>query len=190
MSTAVANPEDPKYAGKAAIWFLVASEIIIFGSLVLCYLMFWAMRPEWDLDRNHLSAAAGIINTFILLTSSWTMVMAHAAAERGDLKAAAFRMLLTLGFAGMFLVVKAIEYSIKFHHGIFPNSGGFFSFYFALTGLHGLHVIAGMIAIFSLVVAQWRGKLKNYPGRVELVGIYWHLVDVIWIFLFPLLYLS
>jgi heme/copper-type cytochrome/quinol oxidase subunit 3 len=190
MSEAVANPDDPKYAGKAGIWFLVASEIILFGALICCYLLLYHMRPEWDAGRATLSTPAGLLNTFILLTSSWSMVMAHAAVDKGDLDAASRRMLITLGFAAAFLVVKAFEYGLKFSHGYYPNSGGFFSFYFILTGLHGLHVIAGMIAIGSLVWAQKVGRLKNYPGRVELVGIYWHLVDVVWIFLFPLLYLS
>ena len=190
MSDAIVDPNKPEYGGKVGIWALVASELILFGSLIACYLLMYAMRPEWDAGRAELSPTWGIINTTILLISSWFMVMAHAAVDKGDLNLARKRMIWTLICGLGFLVVKTIEYSGKFHHGHYPNSGGFFTFYFTLTGLHGLHVIAGMIAIGGLVYAQTVDRLKFYPGRVELVGIYWHLVDMIWIFLFPLLYLS
>jgi heme/copper-type cytochrome/quinol oxidase subunit 3 len=192
MSEAVANPDDPKYAGKAGIWFLVASELILFGALVACYLMLYNMRPDWDAGRATLSTPAGLLNTFILLTSSWSMVMAHAAMDKGDYKAASKRMIITLAFAGAFLLVKSVEYGLKFSHGHFPDSGGFFSFYFLLTGLHGLHVIGGALVLgYYLFFSKglYRSNPEWLANRVEIGGLFWHFVDLVWIFLFPILYL-
>ncbi len=130
----------------------------------------------------------------ILLTSSFTVVLAHAAAQRNEAKKASNLLWLTILLGCGFLVVKSIEYSMKFSHGISFSSPGidkmqslYWSFYFSLTGLHALHVIGGMVAL-GIVATQIRKG--NHLPRVEFAGLYWHMVDVIWIFLFPLLYIA
>lgn len=190
MSEYALESPRPSPAARLSLWFLIGSELIIFGSAVVCFLLLRLNHPEWQEQMAKLSTGAGILNTVILLTSSYTMALAHAAAEERDGRKAALRLLLTLALASMFLGVKGWEYSAKFHHGLLPSSGVFWAFYFLMTGLHALHVVAGMIAIAVLWRQAVAGSLGPRMHRVELTGLYWHLVDIIWIFLFPLLYLS
>lgn len=177
-------------AGRLALWFLIGSEVVIFGAAVVSYLLLRLNHPEWAAEMAHLNSKAGMLNTLILLTSSYSMAMAHAAAVDRDQPKVAKRLLITLLLAGAFLCVKGWEYSVKFEHDLFPSSGVFWAFYFLMTGLHALHVIIGGIAITVLWVRASRETLGPDLGRVELTGLYWHLVDIVWIFLFPLLYLS
>ena len=187
--TALETPQ-PSQAARLALWFLIGSEVIIFGSAVVCFLLLRLNRPDWAAEMAHLSRGAGLLNTVVLLTSSLTMALAHAAAEDLDQAKASRRLLLTLGLAALFLCVKGWEYQQKFHHGLLPSHGVFWAFYFLLTGLHALHVVAGMIAIAVLWRQAATDTLAPRLHRVELTGLYWHLVDIVWIFLFPLLYLS
>jgi len=174
-------------SGRIALWWVIVSEIVIFGGLVCCYLLYRVRHPEWGAFAAHTSTPMGALNTLILLTSSLTAVLAHAAASQGD-KAKAVKLLLsTVGFGAGFLVVKSIEYTTEIHHGYTITANTFWSFYYLMTGLHASHVIAGMIAM--LVVARGVAAGKNLQ-RVEYVGLYWHFVDVVWIFLFPLLYIA
>ncbi len=186
----VLSGSHPGEAGRLAMWFLIGSEIVIFGAAVVSYLLLRLNRPEWVVDMARLNANAGMLNTLVLLTSSFSMALAHAAAEDRDQAKVAKRLGLTLLLAAIFLCVKGWEYSAKFHHGIFPSTNVFWSFYFLMTGLHALHVVIGMIAITVLWVRASRGTLAPNLNRVELTGLYWHLVDIVWIFLFPMLYLS
>jgi heme/copper-type cytochrome/quinol oxidase subunit 3 len=173
--------------GRLGIWMFLASEIVIFGGLITIYVLYRLRHPEWSLLAHNMVQAAGAINTLVLLTSSLTMVLAHAAVEHEDLKKAARYMLITVALGAVFMGIKAYEYGHEIGEGFTPVAGLFWSFYFAMTGLHALHVLGGMFAI--LAVRQMVVEGRN-PQRVELVGIYWHFVDVVWIFLFPLLYLA
>lgn len=177
-------------AGKNGTWWFLASEIPIFGGLIAAYIVMRLGSAGWSEASSHLNFTIALINTFLLLTSSMTIVMAHAAVQHNALKRGAsflgLTILLGLGFLGM----KAFEYSTEISHGFLPSSGIFWSFYYAMTGLHALHVLAGIIVNAVLWTQALRGSLARHPHRVELAGLYWHLVDIIWIFLFPLLYLA
>ena len=176
--------------GKTGTWWFLSSEIPVFGGLIAAYIVLRLGSTSWSDASSHLNFNIALINTFLLLTSSMTIVMAHAAVQENDYRRVAnflgLTVLLGLGFLGM----KALEYSIEIRHGFLPSAGIFWSFYYAMTGLHALHVLAGIIVNLILWIAALRGTLARHGHRVELAGLYWHLVDIIWIFLFPLLYLS
>ncbi len=173
--------------GRLAVWWVIASEIVIFGGLLASYLMHRLGHPEFGGYAAHTNTWAGAFNTFVLLTSSLSAVLAHQAAGRGDGKRAANLLLATTAGGLVFLCVKAFEWSHEIHEGYTITANAFWSFYYTAAGLHGLHVIAGMI-IMLFIAADAR---KNQElQRVELVGLYWHFVDVVWIFLFPLLYIA
>ena len=173
--------------GRMAMWWFLGSEVVIFGGLIVTYIMFRQAHPEWAEYAAHTMRWAGATNTMVLLTSSFTVVLAHQAAHEGNHKKAANLLFVTLLFAFAFLGLKSYEYSHEIAAGFTPVTNVFWSFYFFMTALHGLHVIAGMVAIFIVALAVRRGE---NPQRVEYVGMYWHLVDIVWIFLFPLLYLA
>ncbi len=180
----------PIPSGKLAMWWFLASEIITFGGLISCYLVFRVANPQWVLDAEHLSAAIATVNTLILLSSSLTMVLAFAAVDQQDNQNARKWLGLTVLGGLAFLVIKGIEWSIEIGAGRIPGASGFWSFYFIMTGLHGLHVVGGVVINAALWVAAVRGRLLPIAQRVEYAGLYWHFVDLVWIFLFPLLYLG
>lgn len=173
--------------GRLAVWWVIASEIVIFGGLLASYIMHRLGHPEWAESAAHTNTWAGATNTFILLTSSLAAVMAHQAAEKGDGKKAAKLLRLTCLGGLAFLCVKGAEWYHEIQAGYTITRDGFWSFYYTAAGLHGLHVIAGMVIM--LIIAARASKNEELQ-RVELIGIYWHFVDVIWIFLFPLLYIA
>ena len=173
--------------GRLAVWWLLASEVVIFGGLLGSYIMHRMGHPEWAEAAVHTNTWFGAFNTFVLLTSSFTAVLAHQAAESGQGKKAAKYLLLTMGGALTFLLVKSVEWTIEISHGYTITANTFWSFYYTAAGLHGLHVIAGAIIMGFVAADAWRGEELQ---RVELIGIYWHFVDLVWIFLFPLLYIA
>lgn len=174
--------------GKLAVWWIIASEIVIFGGLLGAYVMFRLRHAEgFGADASHTNVVFGTVNTLILLTSSLSAVLAHQAAEQGNgKKAAQLLMATTLGGAG-FLIVKTVEWTSEISLGYTITASPFWSFYYTAAGLHAFHVIAGMV-IMCFVAATARRNEELH--RVELIGIYWHFVDVVWIFLFPLLYIA
>lgn len=190
-------------ASKIGMWLFLVTEILMFGGLFVGYGIMHGRHPEaFMAAHHHLDRTMGAINTVVLLVSSFTMVMGVWAAQKGDRKKLILFLTLTLLLAGVFLVVKYFEYSHKFHDGLLPgrfytHQGDtvpgqflFFSFYFMMTGLHGIHVVLGMAAITWLLIRASRGHFTaDYYGPVDMVGLYWHLVDLIWIYLFPLMYL-
>ena len=173
--------------GRLAVWWLLASEVVIFGGLLGSYIMHRVGHPEWAEAAAHTQVWFGAFNTLVLLTSSFTEVLAHQAAESGQGKKAAKFLVMTMGGALTFLLVKSIEWTIEISHGYTITTNTFWSFYYTAAGLHGLHVIAGAIIMGFIAVDAWRGRELQ---RVELIGIYWHFVDLVWIFLFPLLYIA
>lgn len=173
--------------GLLAMWWLLASEIVIFGGLLVGYIIHRNGHPEWALEAAHTNTLAGSINTFVLLTSSLSAVLAHQAAQTGNGRRAANFLWLTILGAIAFLVIKSFEWTAEIQHGFVLTKSGFWSFYYCAAGLHAMHVIAGSIAMGIVAVGAAKNKELQ---RVEYVGIYWHFVDVVWIFLFPLLYIA
>jgi heme/copper-type cytochrome/quinol oxidase subunit 3 len=173
--------------GTLAVWWVLASEIVIFGGLLGSYIMYRLAHDAWHAQAAHTNMWIGAFNTFVLLSSSLTAVLAHQAALAGDGKLAAKRLYMTCCGAATFITVKALEWTHEIREGFTITSSGFWSFYYTAAGLHALHVIAG--AILMLFVAAEAAKMRELH-RVELVGIYWHFVDIVWIFLFPLLYIA
>ncbi len=173
--------------GRLATWWVIASEIVIFGGLLGAYLMHRLGHPEWAAQSIHTNTVAGAINTFILLTSSLFAVLAHDAAEKKD-GAKAHRYLWFTIIGGLaFLCVKSYEWTHEIIAGYTLTSNTFWSFYYTAAGLHGLHVIAGMVIMGFIAADAKKGKELQ---RVEYIGLYWHFVDIVWIFLFPLLYIA
>jgi heme/copper-type cytochrome/quinol oxidase subunit 3 len=173
--------------GRLSIWWLMASEIVIFGGVLASYLMHRLGHAEFGDYASHTNVWAGGFNTFVLLTSSLCAVLAHQAAEQGNGKKAARLIWMTIAGGGIFLVVKSCEWTYEISHGFTLQSNAFWHFYYVAAGLHAAHVIAGMIAL--AIVARQASRNEELH-RVELAGIYWHFVDVVWIFLFPLLYIA
>ena len=190
-------------ASKIGMWLFLVTEVLMFGGLFVGYGIMHAKHPAAFLAaHHHLNRMMGAVNTVVLLTSSFTMVMAVWAAQTSRKKLLILFLVLTLLCAGAFLGVKFFEYQHKFEEGLLPGSfythqGDtvpgqfmFFSFYFMMTGLHGFHVVGGMCVITWLLFRAIRGDFSaSYYGPVDMVGLYWHLVDLIWIYLFPLMYL-
>jgi cytochrome c oxidase subunit III len=173
--------------GRLAIWWLVASEIVIFGGLLGAYVMYRIAHHSFAEAAAHTNTWIGAFNTLVLLTSSLSAVLAHQAAEHGDGKKAAKLLYYTCGGALTFICVKAYEWTHEISEGYTLSSNTFWSFYYTAAGIHALHVIAGGI-IMLFVAADAKKNLELH--RVELIGIYWHFVDIVWIFLFPLLYIA
>jgi len=173
--------------GRLAVWWVIASEIVIFGGIIASYVMFRLSHDAFTAAAANTNTWIGAFNTFVLLTSSLFAVLGHKAAEDGDGPKAA-RMLYLTSLGGLtFLVVKSFEWTHEIREGFTITSGTFWSFYYTACGLHALHVLGGVI-IMLIVAADARKYLEMH--RVELIGIYWHFVDVVWIFLFPLLYIA
>jgi heme/copper-type cytochrome/quinol oxidase subunit 3 len=176
--------------GRAGMWWFLASEILVFGGLLGSYILQRIAHGGWHDHMAHLNARIAATNTLVLVTSSLTIVQAHAAVDAGDTKRARMFLWITVAFGCLFLCNKAYEYSTEFGHGFFPWTDTFWSFYFLMTGLHGLHVLVGVIWNAIMAIATTLPLWPKVKHRVEYAGLYWHFVDVVWIFLFPLLYLS
>ena len=177
-------------SGKLGMWLFLASEVMFFTGLLGAYIVLRAGLPDWPHPGEELSIPAAAINTFILLSSSMTMALAVAATARQDVGKTRLFLLLTILFGCAFLGVKGWEYSVKFHHGHFPGTNTFFDCYFTLTGFHGIHVLAGIITnLWVFGMTYNLNFLKARGHYVEVSGLYWHFVDLVWIFLFPLVYL-
>lgn len=172
---------------KLAVWWLIGSEIVIFGGILASYIMHRLAHGIWADYAAHTTTWMGATNTFVLLTSSLSAVLAHHAAEHGDGKGAAKYLGFTILGGAMFLVIKGFEWTGEITHGYTITTNTFWSFYYTAAGLHALHVIAGMIVM--AIVAKDAAKGKDLH-RVENAGLYWHFVDIVWIFLFPLLYIA
>ncbi len=197
------EPEQQSESAKMGMWIFLLTEILLFGGLFAAYAIYRATNEEMFINAHRfLDVELGTLNTIVLITSSLTVALAIRSIQLNKKKQTIWFLITTLLLAAVFLVVKYFEYSHKFHLGQLPgkyytfegiqgtNPHLFFSVYYAMTGLHGLHVIAGMIAIGYVLRRTIRGDFSSeYYNPVEIAGLYWHLVDLIWIYLFPLLYL-
>jgi cytochrome c oxidase subunit 3 len=183
--------------GKFAIWLFLASEVMLFGALFSSYVLIRTGAPHWppgtdQLSSEILNVPLGTFNTAVLITSSITMVLSWASCKMGSLPKFKLWMAATIVLALVFLVVKYFEYAEKFHHDHLPAHDNFFAIYFTLTGLHGLHILGGVVVNTYLLTAGsklWNSDPEHFTNRVENAGLYWHFVDLVWIFLFPSLYL-
>lgn len=200
-SAAVHHVHRDDVGARMGMWVFLFTEVLLFGGMFLVYAVYRFQHPDlFKLAALELNTAMGTFNTIVLLTSSLTMVLAIVAIQNNKKKLSLFYLYSTIGFAFVFMVVKFFEWSSKISHGIYPGSEEllnkqngeilFFGLYYVMTGLHALHVIIGVVIISFLIVFVKRDKIThdNYV-KMENGGLYWHLVDLIWIFLFPLFYL-
>ena len=190
--TVHARPDTGLTNGKIGIWLFLASEVMLFGALFATYIILRVGAPVWPRGREVLHIPLATFNTIVLISSSVTMVMAWASLMRKQFGKYRLFMGATILLGGVFLVVKYFEYSEKFHHHLFPSTSTFLAIYFTLTGLHMLHVAGGMAVnayFWGPGAKLWKTNPEWFINRVEHAGLFWHFVDLVWIFLFPTLYL-
>ncbi len=186
------RPDTGLYNAKLGIWLFLASEVMLFGALFSSFILLRTSAPTWPRGWEFLNIGLATANTFILIASSVTVVLAWSYLRLGNLKLGRLFIALTLLCALAFLANKAYEYHHEFVEHRVPSSSSFMAIYFTLTGLHGLHVLGGVVvfAYFLLPGAKmWKTEPARYTNRIEVAGLYWHFVDLVWIFLFPSLYL-
>jgi cytochrome c oxidase subunit 3 len=190
--TVEARPDTGLNNPKVGIWLFLASEVMLFGALFASYILLRVSAPEWPHGSTILNVPLATLNTIVLISSSVTMVMSWASLMRKQF--GKFRMFMggtvLLGLA--FLVIKSFEYGAKFHHHLLPSTSTFLAIYFTMTGLHALHVLGGMLINTYLLFPgskMWKTAPQQFTNRVEVAGLFWHFVDLVWIFLFPVLYL-
>jgi len=188
--TVEARPDTGLPNGKLGIWLFLASEVMLFGALFSSYILLRVGSVEWP--HGELSVPLGTINTIILIGSSVTMVMAWASLKLNKWSAHRGFLLATFLLAGIFLVNKYFEYADHFRKGEGPWHSTFHAIYFTLTGLHGIHILGGMVVMAYFLgpgASLWKKNPEQFANRIEYTGLYWHFVDLVWIFLFPVLYL-
>jgi cytochrome c oxidase subunit III len=197
------DPEQQVEASTLGMWAFLSTEILFFGGVFAAYMIYRISYPQaFAAASNHLDIVLGTVNTGVLIGSSLTMVLAVYSAQWGGRRGQIVFLLATLVLGLIFLGIKGIEYEHKFHEHLVPgrdfsfneadprHAAIFFSLYFAMTGLHAFHMVIGAGLLLWLTARAWRGDFSAaYYTPVEMVGLYWHFVDVVWIFLFPLLYL-
>ena len=197
------DPEQQRESAKLGMWIFLLTEILLFGGLFCAYAIYRSWYPEMFHNAHKaLDLSLGATNTVVLITSSVTMALAIRSMQLGRKSHTIGFLFVTLALAGTFLVIKYFEYAHKFELGELPgkfyhatgiegtNPHVFFSVYFLMTGLHGIHVIGGMTVISLMIYRTSKNRFSpEYYTPLEMTGLYWHLVDLIWIFLFPLLYL-
>jgi heme/copper-type cytochrome/quinol oxidase subunit 3 len=187
-----ARPDTGLYNAKLGIWLFLASEVMLFGALFTTYILLRVAAPEWPHGSAILNVPLATVNTVVLISSSITMVMAWASLKLNSFGKFRAYMGATFLLGVAFLVIKGFEYGAKFEHHLLPSNNTFLAIYFTLTGLHGLHVIGGMIVnayLWGTGPRMWKRAPERFTNRVEVAGLYWHFVDLVWIFLFPVLYL-
>ena len=197
------DAEQQRDASTLGMWVFLVTEIMFFAGMFTAYVVYRALYPNaFAHASHHLDVVLGTVNTTVLITSSLTMALAVHAAQLGRRGAIVTFLLATITLGCTFLVIKSFEYAHKFHEGLVPGPNFaytgpdagqqqlFFSIYFAMTGLHALHMVIGIGLLAYLVAKAQRGRFSRaYYTPVEIIGLYWHFVDIVWIFLFPLLYL-
>jgi cytochrome c oxidase subunit III len=202
MSTEAHAEHHDTFGAKLGMWLFLVTEINLFGGLFIAYSY---MRHKYPAEFHHagseLNAVLGVTNTIVLLTSSLTVVLAIMALQQGKKSLSLVFLWTTVGFGLVFQVIKSFEWSAKFHHGLYPGGEHlaaqphgeqvFFGLYFTMTGLHGVHVLVGITVLSVVALMIAKGKITQERNvTLENAGLYWHLVDIIWIFLLPLFYLA
>jgi len=186
------RPDTGLYNAKLGIWLFLASEVMLFGALFSTYVLLRTGADKWEHGAEFLNVPLATLNTMVLIISSVFMVMSWASLKKNDFGKYRLYMGLTILCGVGFLIIKSIEYTHKFETGLFPSTSTFMALYFTMTGLHGLHVIGGMIVnsyLWGPGTKMWKTDPERFTNRIETAGLYWHFVDLVWIFLFPTLYL-
>lgn len=195
--------EQQREASFLGMWVFLVTEIMFFGGLFTAYIVYRSsMALPFALGSHELDIGLGAINTAVLIASSLTMALAVWAAQTGRRKAIVLFIVATILLGGVFLGIKVVEYGAKFEHHLFPGPDFhwdgpeapgvemFFNLYFLMTGLHAAHMVIGIAILIVVAILAWRGAFSpDNHNLVEGIGLYWHFVDIVWIFLFPLLYL-
>jgi cytochrome c oxidase subunit 3 len=190
-------------SGRMGVWLFLVTEVLFFGGLFCAFAIFRSWYFQGFVEANHhLDIKLGATNTLVLISSSLTMALAVRGAQTNNKSATTALLLVTLACAFVFLGIKYVEYSHKFHEGLLPGKyftaegfhapggGAFFAVYFMMTGVHGAHIVIGIGLITWVLIKNMKGHFsERYYAPLESVGLYWHLVDLVWIYLFPLLYL-
>lgn len=199
--TVLPRPDTGVYNAKVGVWLFLASEVMLFGGLFSAYIFLRIGAPAWPGEiggelygraSDILNVPLATLNTMVLIGSSVTMVMSWASLAMNRFDRYRRYMGSTIALGIVFLIIKAFEYSSKFEHHLLPSEHNFLAIYFTLTGLHALHVIGGIIVntYFLLPGARmWKSDPRRFTNRIEVAGLYWHFVDLVWIFLFPTIYL-
>jgi heme/copper-type cytochrome/quinol oxidase subunit 3 len=186
------RPDTGLYNAKLGIWLFLASEVMLFGALFSSFILIRTAAPTWPRGWEFLNVPLATANTFILIASSVTVVLAWANLRLGNLKWGRIFIALTLVCALAFLVNKGFEYHHEYVEHRLPSTSNFMAIYFTMTGLHGLHVFGGVVVFLYFLLPgakMWKTEPARYTNRIEVCGLYWHFVDLVWIFLFPSLYL-
>ena len=176
---------------RLAMWLFLASEIMMFGAFIAAYVVLWMSAPGGPgtaFSKEHLSWKIACFNTAVLILSSYTMVRAVNSISKNNRRHCEDMMIATAALGALFLGVKAYEYSLKFADNIGPDTNVFYGCYFLMTGFHGIHVLVGVILLVWCAFYVKRFDSQNY-AHVENLALYWHFVDLVWIFLFPIVYL-
>ena len=191
--TVTERPDTGLTNPKFGIWLFLASEVMLFGSLFSSYIILRTGSLAWPVQSHELNITIGAINTAVLIASSVTMVLSWAALKEQQFKRFKLYMGLTILLAALFLMLKIwLEYLPKIQHGHVLSTNTFFAMYYLMTGLHGLHVLAGVVVnayFWGPGSKMWQANPEQFINRIEVAGLYWHFVDLVWIFLFPILYI-
>jgi len=188
--TVETRPDTGLANGKLGIWLFLASEVMLFGALFSTYIILRTGSSVWP--HGQLNVPLGAINTVLLIVSSVTMVLAWASLKMKDFGKFKLYQAATVVLALIFLVNKFFEYREHLGHGKPPSASTFDAIYFTLTGLHGLHILGGIVVMLYFLgpgAKLWTKTPEQFTNRIEYTGLYWHFVDLVWIFLFPVLYL-
>lgn len=184
------RPDTGLYNGKLGIWLFLASELMLFAGLFSSYFLLRTGAVDWP--HQVLPVPMATLNTVILITSSMTMVMAWEALKTNKWSAHRLYLALTIVLGVVFLGIKFAEYQHHIAAGELPSRNTFFAIYYTLTGVHALHIVGGLVVMLHFLgpgATLWTSNPEQFTNRVEAIGLYWHFVDFVWIFLFPLLYL-
>ena len=191
--TVEARPDTGTYNGKLGMWLFIASEVMLFGGLFSAYVLLRMSSNDWPSGPQSLNVVGGAINTFVLLASAVTFTLAMKGVRSGDLARCRKFLWITAALACVFMAVKGWEYFDKISHGHYPATHVFYGIYFVITGLHVLHVIGGVMAIVWHAGPGARMHERNagqYVNRIEVTQLYWRFVDVVWLVIFPVMYLT
>ncbi len=191
--TVEAREDTGLYNAKLGIWLFLASEVMLFGALFSTYIILRIGSADWPIGASILNVPLGATNTLILISSSISMIFAWTSLKANNFanfkKFLGITLLLTIAF----LCIKMYEYHMKFEHHLFPSHNTYMAIYFTLTGLHAMHILGGLIVNsynFGPGSRLWKTDPQRFTNRIEVSGLYWHFVDLVWLFLFPVLYLT
>ena len=191
--TVHAREDTGLFNAKLGILLFLSSEVMLFGALFSTYVLLRINATDWPLGASILNVPLGALNTVILISSSITMILSWTSLKSNNFGGFKKYLAITLLLTVAFLAIKAYEYSVKFHHHLFPEHSTYMAIYFTLTGVHALHILGGLTVnsyMWGPGSRMWKTDPERFTNRIEVAGLYWHFVDLVWLFLFPVLYLT